>query len=150
MSLEKDFGSYLRSERESRQIPLSEIASATKISMRSLQSLEAGRWSELPADVFVSGFVRSYSRHLGVEESGVSRYRDVVVERDRLYNLAQIEEVGEDANKGRNRFGVALFVIILVIIATITLSLLWRGSSNSAEAQASSSPVLENAKGAKA
>jgi cytoskeleton protein RodZ len=146
MTLEQDFGSYLRGERESRQIPLEEIASVTKISMRSLQHLEAGRWSDLPGDVFVSGFVRSYSKHVGVEESGVGRYRDVVVERDRLHELEQIEEVGEDANKSRNRFGVALFVIILVIIATITLSLLWRGDSNSADVQASSSPTVETVK----
>ena len=42
------FGANLRREREMRGVPLEEIAAATKISVRSLQALEAEEFSKLP------------------------------------------------------------------------------------------------------
>ena len=38
-------------------------------------SLEQGRWTDLPADVFVRGFVRSYARCVALDEDEmVKRY----------------------------------------------------------------------------
>lgn len=123
------FGHYLRSERELRQIPLSEIATATKIPLHTLQCLELGEWETLPATIFVRGFIRSYARHIGLSPLDASiRYNRVLEEMERQ-QLPPTEAVGEGAavmGIGRRRFGLALFVIIILIIATITLSLIWR------------------------
>jgi cytoskeletal protein RodZ len=134
---QKAFGSYLRSERELRQIPLHEIAKATKIPLNTLESLEDGRWDLLPAEVFVRGFVKSYARHVGIPNQDVcGRYGEILDEIERRGQIA--EPVGDAASDvgGRSRFGVALFVLILLIIATITLSLVWR-SGASADTHAS-------------
>jgi cytoskeletal protein RodZ len=135
------FGTFLRGERELRQIPLSEVAAATKIPLRTLQRLEQGIWGDLPAQVFVRGFVRSYARHLGMSvDEADRRYESVLVRLSQAENDANTEAVGDYAAEvhGRRRFGLALFLIIILIIATITLSLIW-GRGASADAQATHS-----------
>jgi cytoskeletal protein RodZ len=61
----EDFGSYLKHQRELRGIPLDEIAQTTKISIRFLQALEANQFDELPGEVFIKGFIRSYGQAIG-------------------------------------------------------------------------------------
>ena len=53
-------GEYLRSEREKREITIEQVASATKVGVRTLILLEADQYAELPVRPFVLGFVRSY------------------------------------------------------------------------------------------
>ena len=61
------FGEELRRERLIREVSLEEISTATKISVRLLTALEKSDLSRLPAPVFTRGFIRSYSRHLGLD-----------------------------------------------------------------------------------
>ena len=123
-----------------RQIPLSDVATATKIPLHTLQSLEGGDWSGLPATVFVRGFVRSYARHVGLPaEDAARRFEGTVVE-FKQSQMPPPEPVGEAAavmGGGRRRFGLALMVLIILIIATITLSLIWRHGAT-ADTQAAS------------
>jgi len=69
------FGEELRRERLVRDISLEEISSATKISVRLLKALEAGDLKILPSPAFTRGFIRAYSRHLGIDpEEKVNAY----------------------------------------------------------------------------
>jgi cytoskeleton protein RodZ len=61
------FGAELKRERLLREVSLEEISAATKISMRLLTALEAGDVTRLPAPVFIRGFIRAYSLHLGLD-----------------------------------------------------------------------------------
>ncbi len=61
------FGEELRRERVVREIPLEEIAAATKISIRLLTALERSDLSKLPAPIFTRGFIRAYARHIGID-----------------------------------------------------------------------------------
>ena len=61
------FGEELRRERIIRDVSLEEISSATKISIRLLNALESSDVSRLPAPVYSRGFIRAYSRHLGLD-----------------------------------------------------------------------------------
>ena len=62
------FGRDLRLEREGRGMTLEEVARATRFSVRHLQSLEADLFDELPGGVLRKGLVRSYCRHLSLDE----------------------------------------------------------------------------------
>jgi cytoskeleton protein RodZ len=66
----ENFGSYLKHERELRGVPLEEISGATKIHIRFLKALEENSFDELPGEVFVKGYIRSYAKIIGsdVEE----------------------------------------------------------------------------------
>jgi cytoskeleton protein RodZ len=61
----ENFGSYLKHERELRGVPLEEISGATKIHIRFLQALEENKFDELPGEVFIKGYIRSYANIIG-------------------------------------------------------------------------------------
>jgi cytoskeleton protein RodZ len=63
--MSEDFGSFLKHERELRGVPLDEIAQSTKISIRYLRALEESRFEDLPGEVFIKGFIRSYGQAIG-------------------------------------------------------------------------------------
>ncbi len=65
------FGSWLRHQREARSVSLREIADNSKISLRYLEALEQDRFDVLPAPVFARGFLREYSRVVGLNPDEV-------------------------------------------------------------------------------
>jgi cytoskeletal protein RodZ len=60
-------GQYLRRERERKGLTIEQVASATKIGIRTLHALESDHYSELPAKPFIRGFVISYARFIGLD-----------------------------------------------------------------------------------
>lgn len=60
-------GEALRSTRERRGLSIAEVAQDTRISARFLEALEAEQFDELPAPVYVRGFIRSYASYLKIE-----------------------------------------------------------------------------------
>jgi cytoskeleton protein RodZ len=70
MVLEKapdDFGRKLREARERRGLSLRQIASATKISLITLEALERNDIARLPGGIFSRAFVRSYALEVGLD-----------------------------------------------------------------------------------
>lgn len=61
-------GERLRKIRTDRRISLGEVSRSTKIQVRYLEALEAGDWDNLPADVYVRGFLRSYADFFGTDD----------------------------------------------------------------------------------
>jgi cytoskeleton protein RodZ len=59
-----DLGRYLHDLRERKGISLEEVSQVTRIGKRHLAALEAEEFAELPAPVFVKGFLRSYCEAL--------------------------------------------------------------------------------------
>ncbi|MDB4964104.1 MAG: hypothetical protein JWP01_4103 [Myxococcales bacterium] len=69
-------GIWLRGGRTQRAMSIEDIARVTKIQLRILERLEAGAINPgdgLPAEVFVRGFVRSYARAVGLDETETLR-----------------------------------------------------------------------------
>jgi len=62
------FGEKLKLEREKRKITLEQISASTKIGTRMLQALEEDKFDQLPGGIFNKGFVRAYSRFVGLDE----------------------------------------------------------------------------------
>jgi flagellar biosynthesis protein FlhG len=60
-------GPSLKRAREERRISLREIATVTKIGVRFLEYIEADRHADLPAPVYIRGFVHEYARCLGLD-----------------------------------------------------------------------------------
>ncbi len=60
-------GEYLKKERELRQISIQEVAEGTKISISRLRLIEENRFDDLPAEVFVRGFIRNYAEYIGID-----------------------------------------------------------------------------------
>ncbi len=77
----KSVGSYLRALRQAKQGSLEEMARTTRVSLYQLEALESEHFSELPAPVFVKGFIRAYCHFLGEPaDEALRRYRELAGE----------------------------------------------------------------------
>jgi cytoskeletal protein RodZ len=62
-----ELGSLLREAREAKGLTLAEAQEATRINKNFLDALEEGRYSELPTQVHVKGYLRNYARFLDLD-----------------------------------------------------------------------------------
>jgi flagellar biosynthesis protein FlhG len=60
-------GEALRAVREGRGISLEQIAVKSKVGLRYLQYIEGDRHADLPARVYLRGFLQEYARALGLD-----------------------------------------------------------------------------------
>jgi flagellar biosynthesis protein FlhG len=65
-------GAVLKKIRESRGLDLAEISQRTKISERHLRSIEEEKFADMPAAVYVRGFVTEYARMLRIDAPRVA------------------------------------------------------------------------------
>ena len=66
-------GARLRRARLVRGLEIDDVAMATKITPAYLRFLEEDRFDDLPAVVYVRGFIASYARYLGLDAQSVAR-----------------------------------------------------------------------------
>ena len=70
-----EFGDTFRKERERKGISLEDVSNVTKISARMLRAIEEEHFDQLPGGVFNKGFVRTYAKHLGLnDDEAVASY----------------------------------------------------------------------------
>jgi cytoskeleton protein RodZ len=63
----KEVGGMLRDARMAKKQELSVIGKEIHLPIAYLQALEAGDWSQLPADVYARGYVKKYAEYLGYD-----------------------------------------------------------------------------------
>jgi hypothetical protein len=74
-------GEHLRGIRESRGASLDDIARAPRVGKRHLEALETEALADLPAPVFVKGFIRAYCSFLQAAPDGaLERYRELLAD----------------------------------------------------------------------
>jgi curved DNA-binding protein CbpA len=64
-------GAMLRRARMRRGFELDQIADVTKISIGNLRNIEDENWADLPATVYVRGFLTAYARTIGLDPQRV-------------------------------------------------------------------------------
>ncbi|MGC2424414.1 MAG: helix-turn-helix domain-containing protein [Nitrospirota bacterium] len=76
-------GEELKAAREAKGLSLTEIAEKTRISHTFLKALEEDDYSVIPGEVFVVGFLRTYSKELGLNVKDVmARYRELFPQKE--------------------------------------------------------------------
>ncbi len=122
-------GEYLKSIRKSMDASLETVAAKTKININYLNAIEEGRFNDLPGEVFVKGFLRSYARFLGIGEADViNRYnqfkketKETVPLENKSEEPAQKDEILKlDIKKITPIIG-SIIVIFLIILAILFL-----------------------------
>ncbi len=134
-----DFGGYLRVFRVRAGRSLADVSQITKIKEATLDDLEHGRIDHLPAQVFVTGFISAFARAVSADEQeALSRYHhhlDAKASRARIEAAREAQaRYGNDENESpvRGRLGLAVVVFLILLVATLTLSLLLRRDQPSA------------------
>lgn len=138
------FGERLRRERELRGITIEEIAEATKIGSRSLRALEDEKFDRLPGGIFNKGFVRAYTRYLGIdEEQAVSDYMNAEAQ----FRAAPAEgaEALAVAAAPSHASRVVPVAIVVIVAAALGLAAWWywgtRGRARPSTQPAATAPV---------
>lgn len=127
-------GAVLSGARAARGLTVEDVAGKLKFSLRQIESLEAGRLTELPGGTFLRGMVRSYSRLVELDPeplltrmAGETRPPDD----DRLVQRFSEPVPFSDSGRRINLVYAALSVIVLVIAGAVALE--W-GSARSGAA----------------
>lgn len=109
-------GSYLKAQREMRQVDIRAISDETKIAVNWLQVIEGDMWDELPGRTFARGYAKAYAKALGLDmEEVLSRYDQMYIKEDEV-------EVGNDivtlTKKRGRRIKPIIIAIFLILVAT--------------------------------
>ena len=116
----EDFGSYLKAERELRGVTLEELHTKTRIPMHYLQALEKNLFDELPEEVFIRGYIRSFAKVIGANEDEVlSAYIDIT-------KTAPSIDINNQniSNQNESTFDLK-FIFILTFIILFLLGAVW-------------------------
>jgi len=113
---EVSLGTLLKRSREEHQIELDEAFRVTRIRSHILEALENDRWDELPSQVFVKGFLKTYAEFLGLDkERALELY-----ERISPHEGGKSELLKQVSPRGKGRtLKVILPLVALAFIATI-------------------------------
>ncbi len=115
----ESIGERLRAVREDRKITLQEAAARTRIHERYLEALEDERYGVLPASTYVSAFLRTYARFLGIDEDeALSLYHRDKTERDEDETLWTDDPVEVPETPPR-KVVIAVSAVIVVVAAVV-------------------------------
>ncbi|MBX3213088.1 MAG: helix-turn-helix domain-containing protein [Labilithrix sp.] len=116
-------GTTLRQQREKKRMGLAEVSRVTRIPMATLESIEQDHFDDLPGEVFVKGFLKSYAQTLGLlPEDIVARY--AASRRVAMVTPLPVASPVQAAREGQGRrFGVAIALVLLLILFTLALSI---------------------------
>jgi cytoskeleton protein RodZ len=119
-------GTLLAAARIRHGLPLAEISARTRIARHLLEALESENWSELPAPVYVRGFIRLYAREVGVDPRVPLGMLDTQAEaRVEAEVRAQTEAEAADRQatwdsvRWRAAYSVAIGLIVAVTLAAL-------------------------------
>jgi|SRR3989338_1016541 len=110
----ESLGQYLKKERELRGVTIEEIANITRISSRFLNALENDDFSSLPSEVFVKGFLRAYTKCVGIDPN------EVISIYEKIRKTDDKQEVKEDKSLP-SKLNNAAIIILTSIIAFVLL-----------------------------
>lgn len=116
-------GTFLKRNREGRLMSLAEVSRITRIPLHSLESIERDRFDDLPGEVFVRGFLKSYAKAVGVgPQDAVARYASG--RRIHMVTPLPVASPVQATSEGQGRrFGVAIAFVLLLILFTLALSI---------------------------
>ncbi|WP_462322143.1 RodZ domain-containing protein [Halochromatium sp.] len=111
-------GQQLRRAREARGLDISQLATSLRIAPQVVEALEQDDYARLPSAVFVSGYIRSYARLVGLDPEPLNqrfRRRHPDAEPPPRH-VARTEAADSDHEAG----GLAVYLIaVLVVLALV-------------------------------
>ena len=131
-------GRFLRQQRLARRMSLEEVARTTRVPISSVERIEADQFDELPGEVFVRGFLKSYARAVGVPVDDVlARY----TASRRVAWVTPLPLASPTKPPRGRRFGIAIAFVLLLILFTLALSIVLKPRSDDVPQELSMSGV---------
>ncbi len=116
-------GTTLKRHREKKRMGLAEVSRVTRIPQATLEAIEQDHFDDLPGEVFVKGFLKSYAQTVGlVPDEIIARYASS--RRVAIVTPMPVASPVTRAREGQGRrFGVAIALVLLLILFTLALSI---------------------------
>jgi cytoskeletal protein RodZ len=113
------FGQFLQSIRLEKKISLEKVSDETRIGLETLKLIEKEEHENLPAEVFVKGFLRAYARAIGADGGeAVQRYES------RLSAIKELSLTDKEYGASTFRSWWKLLFVMVVYFALIAVSIL--------------------------
>jgi cytoskeleton protein RodZ len=123
-------GAYLRELRTRRGVSLEELARTTRVAQRYLEALESDAFKDLPAPVFIRGFIRAYCQALGEPPTEALACYDGQDGRAPQPPVRAIASAGPPTVRGESRapgaIGVSFVLMVILGMALFTVALVLR------------------------
>jgi cytoskeletal protein RodZ len=118
-------GQRLREAREAKGMSIEDVASATRIPTRHLQSLEDSEWHKLPASTYSVGFAKNYAAAVGLDRGEIAEQlrAEMGSELPAHYSTAPVETY--EPVDGNRSMPKGIVVGALVALVAIILLLTW-------------------------
>ena len=112
----KLLGERLKEIRERKGVSLEEMANAIKVNKKYLQKIEDDDYENMPSEVYIKGFLKSYSDFLGIKYGSVLAIYQR--EREIVKNIQKNQIKSESAGKiKKNRLRIPTIVISFRLVA---------------------------------
>ncbi len=113
------FGRYLQAVRLEKKISLEHVSQQTRIGLGNLLLIEQEDFEQLPVEVYVKGFLRSYAKAVGADGDEVIRRYEL-----RLNDVRKITESESSSKKMARGIWPKLLVLLVLLFFIIGLSIL--------------------------
>jgi len=117
----KTIGNLLRDEREKQGLSYAHVSEITMVRQPVLEAMENESWDKLPSPVFISGFVRSYARTLGLDEEKVM----ALYQETGPVKISSPKPLSEPAKSKK----VSFIMLVFLLLAMSSFYFLWKGHS---------------------
>ncbi|RDE23013.1 helix-turn-helix domain-containing protein [Motiliproteus coralliicola] len=130
-------GERLRQAREQQQLSLADVSERLKLSETQLEALENGDIQKLPGLAFVRGYLRGYSKLLGLDADQLVEEFNALHGGAPQSNVTSINRVKPQAQMGDPMLRISVIIFVLALIGT---SIWWWQTQMGAETEA---PMLD-------
>ena len=117
-------GVYLKEERQKKNLSLKQISQKTKINLTQLEYLEEDKLDLLPNKAYVIGYLKSYSKVLGIEPHIPMSHLDVtysILNPSKGTDIKKDQMVSEDGDKKPYMIIAGLITVIFVLVVVYAL-----------------------------
>lgn len=118
-------GAALRQAREARGLSVQQAAEALFLSAAAVRALEAEQWAQLPAPVFVRGYIRAYARLLALQQDALVQAYDALSPTSTATAAADEAAQWGSLDKLRFRRLGLMWAIILLLLVGVGAALIW-------------------------
>jgi transcriptional regulator with XRE-family HTH domain len=138
------FGRYLQAIRLEKKISLEQVAEQTRIGLGNLRLVEQEDHEQLPAEVFVKGFLRSYAAAVGADgDEAVRRYESRL---DVVQKIAE-SQASDDQSRtrpSRRKLIIAVGLLLGIIGGAVLAILFLRPAPDTQEPLLSPPPAVQD------
>jgi cytoskeleton protein RodZ len=147
-------GSRLRQTRLSKGLEMSRVAAQLHLSDALIEALEKDDYDSLPGPVFIRGYLRNYTRLLGMDpQSVLDEYERLAPADGGGSPLTQKSNIGNDVESSHLLVRMVTWVMVILLIALLVVW--WQGrlswplnDEDPAQTRADATSPMDTAKGA--